>query len=154
MADTATDVASIMSNRKTVGRIEKVVGLAESAASKYNTIENYNQQIGQQTGASKGMVESLVGLATDKLMGKPQRKRAIHNYLDETLCPCFKQGIEQVNQQVVLMIKNALNQEAADSIQQKKTALNQLKQERKDKSDAFAKRISQLRDYKNELVTL
>lgn len=154
VADTATDVASIMSNRKTVGRIEKVVGLAESAASKYNTIENYNQQIGQQTGASKGMVESLVGLATDKLMGKPQRKRAIHNYLDETLCPCFKQGIEQVNQQVVLMIKNALNQEAADSIQQKKTALNQLKQERKDKSDAFAKRISQLRDYKNELVTL
>ncbi|MCF2604098.1 dynamin family protein [Parabacteroides distasonis] len=154
VADTATDVASIMSNRKTVGRIEKVVGLAESAASKYNTIENYNQQIGQQTGASKGMVESLVGLATDKLMGKPQRKRAIHNYLEETLCPCFKQGIEQVNQQIVSMIKTALNQEAADSIQQKKTALNQLKQERKDKSDAFAKRISQLRDYKNELVTL
>lgn len=154
VADTATDVASIMSNRKTVSRIEKAVSFTEKAASKYNTIENYNQQIGQQTGASKGMVESLVGLATDKLMGKPQRKRAIHNYLDETLCPCFKQGIEQANQQVVLMIKTALNQEAADSIQQKKTALNQLKQERKDKSDAFAKRISQLRDYKNVLVTL
>ncbi|MCF2658061.1 dynamin family protein [Parabacteroides distasonis] len=154
VADTATDVASIMSNRKTVSRIEKAVSFTEKAASKYNTIENYNQQIGQQTGASKGMVESLVGLATDKLMGKPQRKRAIHKYLDETLCPCFEQGIEQANQQIVSMIKTALNQEAADSIQQKKTALNQLKQERKDKSDAFAKRISQLRDYKNVLVTL
>ena len=152
--DRATDVASIMSNRKTVSRIEKAVILAERTASKYNTIENYNQQMGQQTGESKGMVESFVGLATDKFMGKPQRKRAIRNYLEETLCPCFRQGIEQVKQQVVLMIKNAMNQEAADSIQQKKAALNQLKQERKDKSDAFAKRVSQLRDYKNELVTM
>lgn len=87
-------------------------------------------------------------------MGKPQRRRAIHQYIDETLKPCFDQGIKTVNQQVVTMINKSLNNEAAESVRLRTEALNQLKQQRKEQNDAFAKRISQLRDYKNELVTL
>ena len=154
IADTATDVASIASNSRTVNRIEKAVNIAEDAVSKYDRIEDCNQQVGQRTGASKGLVESLVGLATDKFLGKPQRRRAIHQYIDETLKPCFDQGIKTVNQQVVTMISKSLNNEAAESVRLKTEALNQLKQQRKEQNDAFAKRIGQLRDYKNELVTL
>lgn len=154
IADTATDVASIASNRRTVDRIEKAVNIAEDAVSKYDRIEDCNQQVGQRTGASKGIVESLVGLATDKFLGKPQRRRAIHLYIDETLKPCFDQGIKTVNQQVVTMISRSLNNEASESVRLKTEALNQLKQQWKEKNDAFAKRISRLRDYKNELVTM
>lgn len=154
IADSATDVASIASNRRTVNRIEKAVNIAEEAVSKYDRIEGCNQQVGQRTGASKGIVESLVGLATDKFLGKPQRRRAIHKYIDETLKPCFDQGIKTVNQQVVTMISRSLNNEASESVRLKTEALNQLKQQWKEQNDAFAKRISQLRDYKNELVTM
>lgn len=154
IADTATDVASIASNRRTVDRIEKAVNIAEDAVSKYDRIEDCNQQVGQRTGASKGIVESLVGLATDKFLGKPQRRRAIHQYIDDTLKPCFNQGIKIVNQQVVTMISRSLNNEASESVRLKTEALNQLKQQKKEQNDAFAKRVNQLRDYKNELVTM
>ena len=154
IADTATDVGSIVSNRKTVGRIERAMNLAERAGVQYNKIDNFNQQAGQRVGGSKGIVESLVGFVTDKTMGKPQRRRAIHNYMDETLSPQFKQEMQRLSKQLSNSIRNALQQEAKTMIEQKTASLEKLKVEKQEKKVQYEQRISQLRDYKNQILTL
>ena len=153
-ADTATDVMSIHSNNKTANRIEKTVSFVEMTTDKMSSIDRYNQMAGQQMGADKGIVESMVGFVTDKTMGKPQRKRAIHNYMDETLVPGFKSEMKRINNLVISSVITMLHQEAIDTIAQKKSALEQLQKEYNEQKAEYEKRITQLRDYRTLLVTL
>lgn len=153
-ADTATDVMSMHSNDRTASRIEKAVNFVGRTTDKMSSIDEYNQMAGQQVGASKGIVESMVGFVTDKTMGKPQRKRAIHNYMDETLKPSFKTEMKRINNLIISSIDKILHQEAADVMAQKKDMLEQLRMEYQEKKNEFEQRISQLRDYRNYLVTL
>lgn len=154
IADTVSDVGSIISNNKMVNRIKKVADEVSRVSDKFNSIEMYNQQTGQQMGCSKGLVESMVGFITDKNFGKPQRKRAIRQYMEEILMPEFKQAMLRVEQQLVSSIQTALCNEANQTIQEKTEVLEQLKMERKDKKDDYEKRMSQLRDYKSQLLVL
>lgn len=154
VADTVTDVSSMVSNNKTVNRIEKATNFIGRTTDKYTSIENYNQKAAQQVGNDKGIVESLVGLATDKLVGKPQRRRAISNYMNDTLIPAFKREINNVSNQVVGMVDEALHKSASDIIEEKKQALSQLQAELKSKKNDYFNRINQLRDYKNVLITI
>lgn len=100
------------------------------------------------------IVESMVGFVTDKTMGKPQRKRAINNYMEETLAPGFKKEMGRINNLVISSVAEMLHREAADTIAQKKTALEQLRKEYNEKKSEYEKRISRLRDYRNLLITL
>lgn len=154
VADTVTDVSSIVSNNKTVNRIEKAANFIGKATDKYSSIEEYNQKAAQQVGNDKGIVESLVGLATDKLAGKPQRRRAISNYMNDTLIPTFKREINNVSNQIVGMVDEALHKSASDIIDEKKQALSRLQDELKTKKNDYFNRINQLRDYKNVLITI
>ena len=153
IADTVTDVSSIISNRKTVSRMEKAVGIATKAVDKYQSIDQTNQQMGQQMGGNKGMIESMVGFVTDKVMSKPQRVRAIRNYIDSSLTPEFKNRLCDVSQQVVNSIKTVLQNETAQLIGQKTESLNQLKAELKERKDLFDQRMDQLREFKTILLT-
>ena len=99
-------------------------------------------------------MESLVGLATDKFAGKPQRRRAISNYMNDTLIPTFKREINNVSNQVVGMVDEALHKSASDIIDEKKQALSRLQDELKSKKNDYFNRINQLRDYKNLLITI
>ena len=154
VADTVSDVSSIVSNNRTVDRIERVVSLAGKASDQFDTIDGYNQRAGQQVGANKGIVESMVGFVTDKTWGKPQRKRAIRNYMDNSLMPDFKREITVVGNQLIANIRISLQEEASETIDAKRSSLEKLKQERKDKKDVYNQRINQIRDYKYELMTL
>lgn len=154
IADTVSDVGSIISNNRTANRIEKVVSIAGKAGDKFDAIEGYNQRAAQQVGANKGIVESMVGFVTDKTWGKPQRKRAIRNYMDNSLMPDFKREISAVGNQLINNIRMSLQAEASETIDAKRYSLEKLKQERKDKKDAYNQRINQIRDYKHELITL
>ena len=154
VADTVTDVSSMISNNKTVNRIEKAANFIGKATDKYSSIEEYNQRAAQQIGNDKGLVESLVGFATDKLIGKPQRRRAISNYMNDTLIPTFKQEINNVSNQVVSMVDETLHKSASDIIEEKKQALSQLQDELKSKKNDYFNRINQLRDYKNMLLNI
>ena len=154
VADTVSDVASIVSNQRTVGRIEKAVHLVSNASDKYNSLNETNQRIGQQMGSDKGMIDSMVGFVTDKIMSKPQRVRAIRNYIDSSLTPEFKLQLSSVSQSLVISIRNSLQNEASTLIGQKTHSLNQLKSEMKEKKDVFENRIKQLREYKTLLLTI
>lgn len=154
IADTVSDVGSIIANNQTANRIEKVVSIADKAGDKFDAIEGYNQRAAQQVGANKGIVESMVGFVTDKTWGKPQRKRAIRNYMDNSLMPYFRKEISAVGNQLINNIRMSLQEEASETIDAKRSSLEKLKQERKDKKDAYNQKINQIRDYKHELMTL
>lgn len=152
-ADTATDVLSMHSNDKIVSRIEKAVSFVGETTDKMSSIDGYNQMAGQQMGADKGIVESMVGFVTDKTMGKPQRKRAIHNYMDEILVPGFKSEMKRINNLVISSVVAMLHQEAASTFAQKKSALEQLQKEYNEQKTEYEKRIAQLRNYRTLLIT-
>ena len=154
VADTVSDVGSIISNNKTADRIEKVVGFMGKAGEEYGKIDSVNRQAGEQAGSKKGMIDSMVGFVTDKLMSKPQRVRAIRLYIDNTLAPDFKNGISGISQQLINNIRELLQKGASDIMEQKKESLNQLKTEMKEKKDLFDKRMSKLREFKTILLTI
>lgn len=146
--------ASIESKQKTIGRIEKAVQLVSNASDKYNSFNESNQRIGQQMGSDKGMIDSMVGFVTDKIMSKPQRVRAIRNYIDSSLTPEFKLQLSSASHSLVVSIRNGLQNEASTLIGQKTHSLNQLKSEMKEKKEVFENRMKQLREYKTLLLTI
>lgn len=152
--DTVSDVGSIVVNQKAVGRIEKAVGFISNASDKYINFNESNQQLGQQMGSDKGMIDSMVGFVTDKMMSKPQRVRAIRNYIDSSLIPEFKLQLSNISQSLVNSIRNNLQNEASILIGQKTDSLNQLKSEMKEKKDVFENRMEQLREFKTLLLTI
>lgn len=154
VADTLTDVGSVIANRKMASRIEKTMQIANQTPKNLKSIEGVNQQLGQQSGASKGMVESMVGLITDKMIGKPQRKRAIRNYMEGTLLPQFKGEMKRLEQQLSGSIRSVLHEEAKETVGQMTASLEKLKADKQEKKALFEKRVSKLRDYKNQIVTL
>ena len=152
--DTASDIGNIISNQKAVGRIEKAVTLATKVTQKYETIENGAQVLSGKVGSDKGLIDSMVGFVTDKLFSKPQRVRAVHNYIDSSLSPDFKNRLKEISQELVNIVRVSLNEEATEIINQKTNSLNQLKAERKEQKEQFEQRISQLREYKTLLLTI
>lgn len=154
VADTVSDVGSMISNQKTVGRMERAVGFVTNATDKYNSFNESSQQMGQQIGSDKGMIDSLVGLVTDKMMSKPQRVRAIRNYVDGSLAPEFKSGLQSISQSLINSIRCNLQNEASVIIGQKMDSLNQLRNELKEKKKLFEQRMEQLREFKTILLTI
>jgi hypothetical protein len=127
---------------------------AGKVSEKYQTIDDMNQSTGKKMGQNKGFVEGLVGFVTDKTWGKPQRRRAIRMYIDDTLLPQFKIAMNDNSNNVVNTISETLHQEAQVTIAEKKSALETLRKQYKEQRDSFNKRIETIRDYKNELLTL
>ena len=154
VADTVSDVGSIISNQKTASRVEKAVRFVANASDKYNSLSESNQQFGQKVGSNKGMVDSMVGFVTDKMMSKPQRVRAIRNYIDNSLSPDFKNGLQTASSQLIADIHLNLQSEASQIIEQKNASLNQLKTEQKEQKDIYEQRVNQLREFKTILLTL
>lgn len=153
VADTVTDVGSMVSNSKTANRIENAVNLARTSSEQYDNLSTANEQMGQQSGQDKGLIDSMVGFVTDKLMSKPQRVRAVRNYIEGTLMPEFKMRINSNATNLVATIRDSLHHEAASIIEQKTNTLNKLKDELRDKKESFNQRMDKLREYKTLLLT-
>ena len=152
--DTASDIVSIVSNQKAADRIGKAVTFATKVTQKYETIENGAQALSGKVGSDKGLIDSMVGFVTDKLLSKPQRARAVRNYIDSSLSPDFKNRLKEISLELVNIVRVSLNEEATEIINQKTNSLNQLKAERKEQKEQFEQRISQLREYKTLLLTI
>ena len=141
-------------NQTTGGRIGKTVSWANSSTDKYKTIDQANLQMGQQMGNNKGLIDSIVGFATDKMFSKPQRIRAIRDYIDDILAPEFELQLHNISQTVVSSIRSDLHSEASTLISQKTEFLNQLKAEMAEKKEQFNQKMSKLREFKTTLLTI
>ena len=145
IVDTATDVGSIIYTRKMMKRIAKTEEFAGKAVDKYNKIEKADE---------KGILSSMVGFATEKLLSKPQRVRAVRNYVDGTLAPEFKSQMENLSQSVVNMVRGGLQNDASEMIAQKTAMLNELKEQCSQHKAEFARRKETLKQYKEKLSTI
>ena len=74
--------------------------------------------------------------------------------MDDTLMPDFKREMKNVGNVLIVNIQKTLQEEASETIEAKRSSLEKLKQERKDKKEEYNQRINQIRDYKHELMTL
>ena len=153
IADTVSDVSSIISNTRSVGRIERVSGFVSTAKSQYDTISSDNLRYGQDIGSDKGIIDSLVGLATDKIMSKPQRVRAVRDYVASTLSPEFKLSLQDISKHILSGVRESISNEATETIGQKEASIRQLKQERAEKEEVFNARMTQLKEFKTILST-
>lgn len=145
IVDTATDVGSIIYTRKMMKRIAKTEEFAGKAVDKYNKIEKADE---------KGILSSMVGFATERLLSKPQRVRAVRNYVDGTLAPEFKSQMENLSQSVVNMVRGSLQNDASEMIAQKTAMLNELKEQCSEHKAEFARRKETLKQYKEKLSTI
>lgn len=143
--DTATDVGSIIYTRKMMKRIAKAEEFAGKAVDKYNKIEKADE---------KGILSSMVGFATERLLSKPQRVRAVRNYVDGTLAPEFKSQMENLSQSVVNMVRGSLQNDTTEMIAQKTAMLNELKEQCSEHKAEFARRKEILKQYKEKLSTI
>lgn len=154
LADTVSDVSSIASNQNTASRIERAAGFMAQATDRYHAYSESNQQMGQQFGSDKGLIDSMVGLVTDKMMSKPQRIRAVRIYINDSLVPEFKSRLQDISCRLTESIRSWLQNGVTELIEQKHASLNQLKTEQKEKKALFDERMNQLREYKTKLLTL
>lgn len=153
-ADTVTDIQSIISNKSTANRIENAVNAIGKTGDKLTQINEYNNSIGNQIGCKSGIVESLVGFVTDKTWGKPQRIRAINNYIDSTLLPEFRQALSAISIQIINDASSTLMKEANDVISKKTELLNQLKEQKTSQLSDYRNRMEVLNNYKKELQAI
>lgn len=153
VADTATDVGSMVVTSKLLSRLNKAEKVVSNVSKKYEMIENTEEKI-QQKITSKGLVSSMVGFFTDKAMGKPQRRRAIHNYMDDTLMPQFNSQLKHMTSVVVDSVRQSVMQGAESAMTEMTNAINSLREAQKKYEDEYQRRMATLRDYKNELALI
>lgn len=117
------------------------------------TVEEVDRKVGQTVGSDKGIVDSVASYISENLlgMGKPQRQRAVNTYIDGTLMPEFKSQLDNQKSMVTNAIAQMLQQEAAVCVQQKTSALEQLKQQKADDKAAFEAHVNELKQLKTEI---
>lgn len=151
-ADAATDVASIVMSHKVIKGMAKATKTVEKVQESLETLNRINDNLGQQTGQDKGMIESMVGFVSEKLEGKPQRKRAINTYLDSTLLPQFSQLLQQNRNQLLISVSSALEQDASETITERANILQQMKRQQEDGAKNIERRRKELTTFKKDII--
>lgn len=154
VADTVTDVGSIIANKRHADKINKAIEYGSQVNDKLGAINDFDASAGQRMGQSKGIVESLVGFVTEKTMGKPQRRRAIHEYIDSILAPSFAEELRRITSEVSRNVFQSLNAVAEVQSTEITASLESLKQAHQEQKSAFDERIKELKQYKQQLNSI
>ncbi|SNR51065.1 Dynamin family protein [Lutibacter agarilyticus] len=142
-ADTVSDVASIQSNRnlrkKVIEQTQNTGRYVKEVQQNIKTYDQYNEQAGQMIKPKQkiGFMEAMVGSATDGVIGKPERKRMINNYLRDSLNPEFRNKLTIISGDLLRDMQNSLNQEAATTINRLEEHLMELDEQRKNEKENF-----------------
>lgn len=164
--DTITDVASIATTTKMVKTIRKdpkllKEGLKQATIKElsqtYNTVkqgyDTLNQQnAGRSDGNKKGFVEGIVYKITDKTYGKPQRRKAIAEYIELHLLPEFRNNLSIVRTNLNELVSAAIYADATDLIESRNEAIKELNVARNKSRELFDQRMKELEEYRNQLI--
>lgn len=154
VADTASDVGSIVANRKLANKMEAAVKYGKQVGEKYSEIDKFNNEGHGAAGSGKGMIDSLVGFISEKTMSKPQRVRAIRQYIDGSLVPEFKNQLQMAESSVVATVKDVLSESAKSLVDETTATLHRLQSEMKANKNSFEETKSELREIQTKLLTL
>lgn len=120
----------------------------------YATVEGYDSSTGAQLGMQKGLVETAVGFASDRLAGKPQRMKAIADYLDNMLLPKFRIEIESLTKKILSQVSAVIYEAAGDTLNEISETLADMQRTLKESDANYAKKIAALKTYHKELTTI
>lgn len=95
---------------------------------------------------------NIIGKITDSTLGKPQRKRAIIDYIDTCLISEFKEIMRQARSEVTFLISDGLQKSNEELLTQKSEALKTLKKECAQQKELFNTHIATIKGYKAELL--
>lgn len=151
--DAVTDVASIAYTAHSVSKISKLHEMQQRFQQGMETAKQLDQQFGEQVGQKGGIIASAVGFFTE-FAAKPQRQRAVRNYISSQLIPEFSSRLNQVQKNLLSVIEQNVTAEAQSVIDEKTNALNSLKSQFQQEKSAFENRKKELQSFRNELKNI
>lgn len=155
--DTVTDLASINSNRNLKKKLFEHAQNKDVYREGFNkhlkTYDDYNLQVGQiiNPNQKQGFMEGIVSSTTDGVIGKPERKRMINNFLRDSLNPEFKSKLSIISGSLLNDIQNSLNHEATVTINQIEEHLVELEEMNKNEKEDFDTYMKSLKQYLKQL---
>lgn len=153
MADTATDVGTIIANREYIRRIDRVVRYGQQVADQYVNIDNMNNTGINDSGVGKGLIDSIVGLIVEKTMSKPQRRYAVRTYIDGSLAPEFESRLSQAQDNIIATIRTVLTEAAQKSMNEINAQLKRLSDEMSSNKKAADEKMAELKALRAKIIT-
>ena len=159
LLDTATDLASMYSNKKTRDALKESQKQATPEKKDINEkirvgaekVQNFVETANKVTEAGGGFVTKIVGNITDSFFGKPQRQRAIKDYLNNTLLPEFKENMSYISDAIITGVTALLQQEATSKIEGINQNIQELKQLHKQQEEVFKNKVNRLTELKKKI---
>lgn len=156
-ADVATDVAATVYTTRKMKKLAKIGDaaikakkIADNVKGNMEDVQDYDAEVGHKVGMKRGIIETTVGWVTE-FFAKPARQRAVHNYIDGTLVPEFRQEILSNSSLIFRQISSLLRQEATAGSESIRTNLLQLKASLNERKEEHASKINTLKQYSKEL---
>lgn len=148
VADTATDVGSMIYTRRLIKRCsigaQNVIQTGTKFAEKYSDIQS------QITPKAKGMLEGWVGKITE-LWAKPKRRRVINEFVEQQLLPEFVIQMQH-NMNIILSgVRDSISQESEQMIAEQYRHISELKDAIEAQNGDYQKKILTLKEYQTAL---
>ncbi|MBV7440099.1 dynamin family protein [Weeksellaceae bacterium TAE3-ERU29] len=153
-----------VSRKEKLGEVEKIIDEKEERKGKETAKKllekskefrrNMEDAKGEIEGYNKlggGIIETGVSWITEKVWGKPQRRRAVREYIEGTLLPEFKGQMDNTHSNLTNMISLLLKEEANKATAQMKETLNEMEEEKKKEKEVYKQKVNQLKEYKEAL---
>ena len=147
VADTATDIGSIIANHRHIARLKKM-------SRNLDQLNSIDRKAGKTIGREGGMVETLVGLVTERTMGKPQRRRAIRGFIDNTLSPAFADELWRITVEMNSSISQYLENAGAERERAMRESLAAMREQRRDNEEEYRRHKARLREIRDDIRSM
>lgn len=146
-ADMILDAGSIVASTSVMSKMRRSAQFADKVRDKYDEIDEKDHAKDEG-----GAFKSFVGSITDRTLGKPQRRRAIHQYLDSTLMPSYKQGLDTITNSIVCNVSDAISVDVENNLNELVSALSSIQEAQRNNESEYKNRLNQLQQYRKELI--
>lgn len=111
--------------------------------------EKYNQTLTnlQNNEKVRGVIETSVGWITDGVLGKPQRKKAVREYVEGYLIPEFSNHLESRKSDIIRSVSDLLREEVRNSTQHMEEEIRNLKAQQENEIEVYNERVKVLNEY-------
>lgn len=96
-------------------------------------------------------LEVIVSTITEHTMAKPQRRRIIHEYLDDKVIPQFKKLLNGLQNSIVDDIRIRLIDAVKGNLENRNSLLKSMQVEAREKHNEYVSKLDSLRKYQVEL---
>lgn len=100
---------------------------------------------------NENTLEIIVSTITEHTMAKPQRRRVIHEYLDDRVIPQFKKLLNGLQNSILEDIRVRMTDAVKGNIENRNSLLKRLQEEAREKHYEYISKLDSLKKYQVEL---